>query len=95
MEDARTGIEYSARCAGEEFSSGWYLTARVPSSRSAYVETVVPDEHVYLISDNRGFAYDSRDYGPVPAANCREIIFFRLWGADGFSDVERRFTYIR
>jgi signal peptidase I len=58
------------------------VTARVPSGR------------VFLVSDNRLFPFDSRDYGPVERSSCKESIFFRLVGPDGFFDVGRRFTYI-
>lgn len=54
----------------------------------------VPQGHVYLVSDNRLLAFDSRDYGPVERSTCKESIFYRLWGRDGFFDVGRRFTYI-
>jgi signal peptidase I len=50
---------------------------------------------VYLISDNRAYPYDSRDYGAVERATCKESIFFRLVGKGGFFDWKNRFTYIR
>lgn len=50
---------------------------------------------VALVSDNRRYPYDSRDYGPVDRSTCRETVFFRLVGREGFFDVSRRFQYIR
>jgi hypothetical protein len=47
-----------------------------------------------LVSDNRLFPFDSRDYGPVERSTCAETVLFRLVGRDGFFDVGRRFTYI-
>jgi len=58
------------------------------------VETQVPAGRVFLVSDNRLFPLDSRDFGPVERGSCRESIFYRLVGQDGFFDVSRRFTYI-
>lgn len=50
---------------------------------------------VFLVSDNRQLPFDSRDYGPVDAASCKETIVFRLWGSRGFFDASRRFDVIR
>jgi signal peptidase I len=49
----------------------------------------------FLISDDRSYHYDSRDYGTVPVASCKNRIFFRLWGKDGWPDDKRRLSYIR
>jgi signal peptidase I len=58
-------------------------------------ETRVPPGEVFLVSDNRLFTYDSRDFGLVPRASCKEAVFYRLWGQTGWKDVKRRLTYIR
>jgi signal peptidase I len=60
----------------------------------ARVATNVPDGRLFLVSDNRLFPFDSRDYGPVERSTCKEAVFYRLVGRDGFFDVGRRFTYI-
>lgn len=49
----------------------------------------------FLISDDRNYHYDSRDYGTVPMATCKSRIFFRLWGKDGWADDKKRLSYIR
>jgi signal peptidase I len=59
------------------------------------VEAEVPEEKVYLVSDNRQFPYDSRDFGPVDRATCKETVMFRLLGAKGFGDAKTRFEFIR
>jgi signal peptidase I len=51
--------------------------------------------NVFLLSDDRSYHDDSRDFGTVPAATCKHRIFFRLWSNSGFSDDKRRFTYVR
>lgn len=50
---------------------------------------------LFLLSDNRSYHYDSRDYGTVPAASCNRRVFFRLWGKGGWQDDKRRLSYIR
>lgn len=58
------------------------------------VETVVPNDHVWLVSDNRMFPYDSREFGPVLRSTCTEMVFFRLVGSGGFFDTSTRNQYI-
>jgi signal peptidase I len=48
-----------------------------------------------LISDNRRYPYDSRDFGPIVRSTCKETIVFRLFGRGGFFDEKSRFQYIR
>ena len=55
----------------------------------------VPSGHVYLVSDNRQFPWDSREFGPVERTTCAETVFFRLVSKDGFFDVANRLTVIR
>lgn len=63
--------------------------------RDSTEEAGVPLGEVYLVSDNRLFPYDSRDFGTVSRASCKESVFFRLWGLTGWKDARRRLTYIR
>jgi signal peptidase I len=55
----------------------------------------VPPGHVFLLSDNRSFPLDSREFGPVARSTCRESIFFRLVSRYGYGDEPGRLTYIR
>jgi signal peptidase I len=50
---------------------------------------------VFLVSDDRSYHADSRDFGPIPFASCKNRIFFRLWGASGWADDKARLSYIR
>lgn len=59
------------------------------------VEATVPEGTVYLVSDNRQFPYDSRDFGPVERDLCKETVVFRIVGQNGFGDTDTRFTAIR
>jgi hypothetical protein len=55
----------------------------------------VEPSSVYLISDNRLFPFDSRDFGPLPTASCKETFIFRLVSRLGFSHVKSRLTWIQ
>jgi hypothetical protein len=59
------------------------------------LELTIGEGEAALVSDNRRFPYDSRDYGAVVRETCTETIFFRLVGAKGFFDAATRFKYIR
>ncbi len=93
--DPGTRIPVEQRCSLEEVGGDVHQrgnpTQGVPP---ADVETTVPDDHVYLVSDNRMFPYDSREFGPVPRSTCTEMVFFRLVGIGGFFDTSSRNQYI-
>jgi signal peptidase I len=84
-------------CGMEETGGSLHPRAEANGAgvRPARVTANVPDGRVFLVSDNRLFPFDSRDYGPVERGTCTESVFFRLVGRDGFFDVGRRLTYIR
>jgi len=92
----RTGQPVDQGCEMENVGGALHPRATTGGQPGppARVETRVPEGRVFLVSDNRLFPFDSRDYGPVERATCRETIFYRLLGLDGFFDVGRRFTYI-
>jgi signal peptidase I len=95
--DPRTGFEVEQNCSIEELggSTNYRGEIAVASAHLADVKVVVPNNHVWLVSDNRLFPYDSRDYGAVPQETCQETVFFRLVGKGGFFDTANRNQYIR
>lgn len=58
-------------------------------------QTDVTEGMLFLISDNRLFPYDSRDYGLVEASTCKERVVLRLVGPGGWMDSENRLNYIQ
>lgn len=94
-----TGVEVEQHCSLEEVGGGVHERGEITSSgvsapHDAKTEAV-PQGQVWLVSDNRLFPYDSRDYGPVERATCKETVFFRLVGSGGFFDATTRNQYIR
>ena len=57
--------------------------------------TLVGTDMVFLLSDDRSYHDDSRDFGPVPADSCTGRIVFRLWGKEGWVDDKRRMTFVQ
>lgn len=59
------------------------------------LEREVAKGKFFLLSDNRLFPYDSRDYGLVDQDSCLETVIFRLVSKEGFFDQPNRFTFLR
>ncbi|HXK19407.1 MAG TPA: signal peptidase I [Polyangiaceae bacterium] len=94
--DPATHIQVEQRCNAEDINGEHFRGEIPPSSvRPSDVKTTVPDGNVWLVSDNRLYPYDSRDFGPVPRETCTELVFFRLVGAGGFFDTKTRNQFIR
>lgn len=94
----KTGQVLEQPCSMEELDDRLYLRGDLieglRSEPPAKPVEVAPGTF-YLISDNRQFPFDSRDFGPVDAATCVETVVFRLWGPGGYFDQNRRFELIR
>ncbi len=80
-------------CAVEEVSQHTFEILRDPKNKSVEYKKRVEDNRVFLISDNRAFHDDSRDYGDLDPNLCHHVLF-RLWSAGGFSDDKHRFNII-
>ena len=95
--DPGTGFEVEQHCSVEEMGGGNNLRGELVAGapRPAEVKTTVPPGQVWLVSDNRQYPWDSREFGPVPRDTCTETVFFRLVGSGGFQDVSTRNQYIR
>lgn len=95
--DPSSGADVELHCAYESTAGHKHMRASSPSGSSgAYQRTAtVADDQFYLVSDNRVYPFDSRDYGGVPRSTCKELVFFRIRGAKGWGDETTRLTYIR
>lgn len=90
-----SGAPTQVGCARVELAGGWHFRGMVAGITESPEEHRVGPGRVYLVSDNISFHDDSRDFGAVPAQTCKEKVFFRLWGKEGFGDHRRRFEYVR
>lgn len=90
------GAEVEQRCTMEVAGGLTHMRGEGDGTAdAANLELSLKPGEVALVSDNRRFPYDSRDFGPVERKTCTETVFFRLVGAGGFFDTARRFQYVR
>jgi len=69
------------------------LIASLPKPKEADVD--VASGQLFLVSDNRQFPWDSREFGTVERSTCAETVVYRLVSKDGFFDVPNRLSLIR
>jgi len=50
---------------------------------------------VFLLSDDRSYHDDSRDFGTVRADTCTGRIVFRVIGKGGWADDKRRMSFVQ
>lgn len=93
--DPSTGVAKKLSCSRIEFAGGWHMVAIGEGLDTSPSEHTVGAGRYYLVSDNRVYHDDSRDFGAVQAETCDGKLLFRLWGKEGFVGSRRRFTYVR
>jgi len=79
-------------CSVEDNGSSVYSVLLHPEFREGQRLSKLEAGKLYLVSDNRHFHYDSRDFGPVDASTCEHVVF-RLWGSS-YSDDSHRFNIL-
>ena len=80
-----TGAEVEQVCQVEALGGSTHLRGATTGHQVApkSADQQVAEGQVFLVSDNRLFPYDSRDFGQVPRESCKEFVFFRLIGKNG------------
>lgn len=84
-------------CSWEDAAGTLHMVGGVSGAKISPFEqqSQVPEGHWFLVSDNRLFPYDSRDFGLVDKSTCKEIVLGRLVSRRGWTDSKRRMTYIQ
>src|SRR5512133_1070029 len=93
----KTGAFVDQYCGVENLEGHLHLRGDLADPSAANTTsktTAVEPGRFFLASDNRRFFFDSRDYGTVEAASCKETVVFRLWSKDGYFNPTGRFEYI-
>lgn len=98
-EDPNTGKEVEQHCAEVDLGGQLHMRGNISEHRSQsstlVTEMKLGEGQVFLLSDNRLYPFDSRRYGAVERATCRESALLRLVSREGWSDVNGRLTWIR
>jgi len=96
VEHPTSGAEVELNCDVVEMGGGWHYRGYSPKSFNPQAKThmEVGEGMVFLLSDDREFHDDSRDYGLLPIDSCKDRIVFRLWGKEAWGDTSRRMMFI-
>jgi len=95
--DPNSGEEVTQSCQYEALANHLHQMAGIggfkisPEERQFDVE----EGTFFLVSDNRVYPYDSRDYGLVEVETCKETVVGRIVSKDGWMDADRRLDYIQ
>jgi signal peptidase I len=97
VSDPNTDKDVKQHCQIEVLGSVAHMRGSADGHKQQPLDVArdVPDGSIFLLSDNRLYPFDSRDYGSVERATCQESIVFRLVSSEGFFDVDNRFTFIQ
>lgn len=92
------GAEVDVPCNGEEIGGSQHDADQVPTAIGMPAPATVEAGKLFLLSDNRlsPWTYDSRsvEVGQIPQEQCTQRLIVRLWSQKGWSDSERRFTFL-
>ena len=95
VRDPSSGNEVQIPCDVVSMGGGWHYRAHGGRPfKVVHTRTDVGGDMVFLLSDDREYHDDSRDFGVITRAVCKQRILFRLWSKAGWSDDENRMDYI-
>jgi signal peptidase I len=93
VQNPSNGEDDVLACSIEEFGEVAHPTLRATARIEPPTHLTVEPGRWFLVSDDRHFHLDSRDYGQVDGEACEHIVF-RLVGAGGWADSARRLMLI-
>lgn len=95
--DPNSDEEIEQACYWEALANHLHMAGSVAGFKvpSEDREFEVEEGTFFLLSDNRLFPYDSRDYGLVEVESCKETVVARIVSAKGWMDAGRRLDYIQ
>lgn len=95
--DPNTGEEVTQQCQWEALANHLHQMGGIGGFKITPFERQfdVDEGMLFLVSDNRVYPYDSRDYGLVEADTCKETVVARIVSKDGWMDADRRLDYIQ
>jgi signal peptidase I len=95
--DPAAGVDVDMPCQGEEIAGSHHDLDNAPTVMPM-LEVTVEEGKYFVLSDNRfaPWSYDSRNYevGQVPMEGCKQRMLLRLFSHKGWSDSERRFSFL-
>jgi signal peptidase I len=90
------GSQLTVYCSRVEIGNTWHFRGNAEKYMASNdIRHSTSEGHYFLLSDNRDWHDDSRDFGDIPQNLCTERIFFRLWGKEGWVGSDDRMTFIR
>ena len=96
VQNPNSEIADELNCSVEAIGGRKHKRASKPGRESMTPKrSTVGEGQVFLVSDNRVYPFDSRDYGTLPLSSCPDLIFFRVMGDKGIGDVTGRFTFVQ
>jgi signal peptidase I len=93
--DPVSSEEVPLTCSYESVGANEYMRGQMEGDGEHIVKEVETGVgEVYLVSDNRRYPFDSRDFGALPEESCRESVVFLWWGTEGFFGTTRRMKLV-
>jgi signal peptidase I len=93
VHDPQSSEDINLRCAVEEYGESEFGTLTASDHPEPPTKARPEPGLWYLLSDDRHVHVDSRDFGSIDPATCRQIVF-RVVGQAGFADAKKRLSIV-